>query len=379
MKLHIESSSFYGKRTGVGRYGLSITKALMHLRQKDSFVLFNFKRPGLELSLDTSLPDNAKIKFIKWFPGRIHSLLLRKGIPMPLEIYGLMKSKVLIFPNFISWPSLFHKKRISVIHDISFKYHPQFIQSKNLAYLRKQLPKSLKRSTVIVAVSTSTKNDLVKEYGVSPDKISVIYNAIDHNIFNQKASSNQSQVLNKYNLPEKYILFVGTVEPRKNISGLLKAYSESFPKHNLPLVIVGNKGWNDEEIENSFKQLSSLPIHRLGFVDDPDLATLYASASLFVYPSYYEGFGIPALEAMASGCPVVCSNSSSLPEVVGDAALMVDPDDTKGLVEKIIMVLDDDNLRNSMSEKGLIQAKKFSWEKSAQKLSDLIDKLSSQD
>ncbi len=375
MKIHIEASSFYGKRSGVGRYGLSITQALVSLRRQDRFVLFNFLRPGRRLDPDFELAPNVSRHFIRWFPGRAFSLLMRSGIALPLELFGLERAKVILFPNFVSWSSLLGKKRIAVIHDIGFAHQPEFTQAKNLAYLRRQLPKSLRRSAAVVAVSEFTKQDLIQTYGVAADKISVIHNAIDPRIFNVQAIERTPAALKKYGLPGEYLLFVGTIEPRKNIVGLLDAYAQSFEAHRLPLVLVGNKGWNDESIEQKFADLAKLPIQRLGFVEDDDLAALYTGARAFIYPSFFEGFGIPPLEAMASGCPVICSNTTSLPEIVGDAALPVDPNDIGAIAAAINKLLADKSLQADLKQRGLAQAQKFSWQKSAQQLSELIDSL----
>ena len=348
MKIYIEASSFYGNRTGVGRYGLSISEALIKLRPNDQFVLFSFLRPGRQINLDFELPSNAKRKFIRWFPGRAFSLLMRKGLGLPLELFGLGSADVIFFPNFIAWPSLTNKNRLSVVHDVSFLYQPEFVQAKNLKYLTTQLPKSLRRSKAVAAVSEATKKDLV-QIKTSPDKITVVPNAVDHNIFSPVASNQTTQTIKKLGIPNSYLLFVGTVEPRKNIEGLLEAFAQSYPQHKLPLVIVGGKGWNDEGIERKLKDLASLPIYRTDFVSDLDLAALYAGATAFVYPSFYEGFGIPVLEAMACGCPVVCSNNSAFPEVVGDAALQVNASSIADIAAAINKVASSVDLRKQMS------------------------------
>jgi glycosyltransferase involved in cell wall biosynthesis len=377
MKIYIEASSFYGQRSGVGRYGLTVTEALMKQGAEDKLVLFNFLRPGRKIVIDFNLPKNASINHIRWLPGRFFSFLMRKGISLPLELFGLGRADILLFPNFISWPSLLRKKRVVVVHDVAFLYFPEFTQSKNLAYLRKQLRKSLQRASKIVTISESTKNDLIKEYSVPSDKITVVYCAVDHNIFNPKSSDQFESVLKKFNLPRDYFLFVGNLEPRKNLGGLLKAYSQSYGQHKTALVLVGGGkwAWNNSGFHDQLKQLENLPVYTPGFIDDDDLAALYTNAKAFVYPSFYEGFGIPPLEAMASGCPVICSNTSSLPEVVGNAAITLSPKDTEGLARAMVDVSSNESLRQKMIKDGLVRAKKFDWEKSANILSNVIDGL----
>jgi len=322
---YIEASSFYGNRSGVGRYGLSVSEALIQNRPDDKFVLFNFLRPGRNLTRDFSLPSNVRYKHIRWFPGRAFSLLMRKGISLPLELFGLFRADILIFPNFIAWASIIGKKRVSVVHDIAFEFYPEHVQVKNLEYLRSQLAKSLRRSDKIIAVSLATKRDLIAYYGVDSAKIEVIHNAVDRTIFRQSANVRTADTCKKFGITGPYILFVGNVEPRKNLESLLRAYARSYEQHHASLVIVGAKGWNDSGITRRLEEVSGLPIHQTNFVNDTELAALYAGAIAFVFPSLYEGFGIPCLEAMASGCPVICSNTSSLPEVVGDAAITINP------------------------------------------------------
>jgi glycosyltransferase involved in cell wall biosynthesis len=378
MKIYVEASSFYGNRSGVGRYGFMLTRELVKIRQQDTFTLFGFLRPGRNLPLDAGFPSNAKQKFIRTLPGRVFSLLMRNGIALPLELFGLREADLLIFPNFISWSSFTNKPRVCIVHDVAFLYYPEFIQKKNLAYLKTQLSKSLERSTSIIAVSEATKSDLIKHFNVPADKITVIHNAVDHDLFNPGAVRATKKTLEKFSLPNRYLLFVGNIEPRKNLSGLLQAYQQSYATHHLPLVIVGAKGWNDDNIHKQFGELKDLPIYRTDFVSDKDLAALYAGAEAFIYPSFYEGFGIPVLEAMASGCPVICSNISSFPEVVGEAALAVSPDNIDEIAQAITLLTYDLKLRKKLIKRGIERAKLFTWQESARRLSNVINEMSIQ-
>jgi glycosyltransferase involved in cell wall biosynthesis len=201
---------------------------------------------------------------------------------------------------------------------------------------------------------------------------------VDHEEYYPKNTKEISIIKNKYNIKGEYILYTGTLEPRKNIVGILESYSmllDEF-KNEYSLVLAGGKGWLDDEIENKLNELKDLNIVRTGYVEDDDLPALYSGATLFIYPSFYEGFGMPPLEAMACGTPVITSNNSSLPEVVGNAGIMVDAKDTRSLTKNIEKVLKSKKLQSEMSKKGLKQAKNFSWEKSAKKLLELIESTS---
>ena len=232
----------------------------------------------------------------------------------------------------------------------------------------------VKRASHIIAVSQHTKHDLMEYLKLPENRISVIYNGIDHSIF---------KPYNIKVLDKPYILYVGSERPRKNLGRLLKAFAKlkgDFPE--LKLVKVGAVGRSEGYRRNVMRKLDSLGIIQevifVGPVSELDLARYYSSASLLAYPSLYEGFGLPPLEAMACGCPVVTSNNSSFPEVVGEAGIMVDPYDTDALAQAMKQVLTDDKLRDDMDGKGLEQAKKFSWEETARKTQEVYNKVAEQ-
>jgi glycosyltransferase involved in cell wall biosynthesis len=234
----------------------------------------------------------------------------------------------------------------------------------NRSYLRIFTQLSVRRARRIVAVSESTKRDLVRSYSLSPDKVDVVYNGVDPS-FRPLPSKQVAAFRRETELPERFILFVGTLEPRKNVVGLVEAYAR-LPKERPPLMLVGGKGWLYDEIFARVEALGlSHEIRFVGYVPAEALPLWYNAADLFVYPSLYEGFGLPALEAMACGTPVVTSMASSLPEVVGDAGRLVDPSDTEGLAAVMAQVLGSGEQREQMQIEGLAQASKFSWEQTA--------------
>ena len=375
MKIAIEASSMYGNRSGVGRYALEISKQLANQRPNDTFTLFNFLRPGRKLLRDFSFPPNTSYQHIRWFPGRGFSLLMRHGIALPMELFRLFRADITLFPVFVSWASLFGQKRICVIHDLAYMLYPEHIQAKNLAYMKAQVGKSIKRSSLVVAVSESTKKDIIRFFNTPASKIRVVPNGVDLSFFKPASVSAIKEVRKKYSLPDAFILFLGNVEPRKNIAGLLKAYASSYREHKLPLVVGGGRGWNDADMQQQFSELSHLPIQRLGYVDEEHMPALYSAATMFVFPSEYEGFGIPVLEAMACGCPVICSDNSSFPEVVADAALMVPSKEPQLLATTINKLFQDRELRGSMIEKGKKQAQNYTWEKAGSSMSAILDEV----
>jgi glycosyltransferase involved in cell wall biosynthesis len=216
----------------------------------------------------------------------------------------------------------------------------------------------------VIAVSESTKRDLVERYGLSPDRIDVVYNGVDAS-FQPVPADQVNAFRTREGLPERFILFVGTLEPRKNVVRLIEAYAR-LPEGRPALVLVGSKGWLYDDIFARVEALSlKEKVRFAGYVSADALPYWYNAAELLAYPSLYEGFGLPPLEAMACGTPVVTSTASSLPEVVGDAALLVDPTDVEALSVAIEKVLSDEDLRRQMQAAGLAQAQHFSWETAA--------------
>jgi glycosyltransferase involved in cell wall biosynthesis len=256
---------------------------------------------------------------------------------------------------------------VLTIHDLIFLLFPEYHLPLNKWFLNSFVPLFIRRADAIIAVSKCTKGDLIRYYSVPSEKIKVIYEGVDARFQPVTEPDALARVRAIYGLPERFILYVGTIEPRKNLSTLLEAYKllrEEGLEHRL--VIVGRKGWL---YKGFFQRLRELGLEGEvifpGFVPDGDLPALYSAADLFVFPSLYEGFGLPVLEAMACGTPVIASNSSSLPEVIEDAGIMVDPLDVGALLRAIELILRDERMRREMRARGLEQAAKFSWERAA--------------
>ena len=275
-----------------------------------------------------------------------------------------------------------------LIFDLAYKFYPELFKKQDLYKLEKWTSYSVKNASAVFTISNSTKNDIMKYYNIPGSQIHIIYPGIKSEIRNPKSKTNSKMqnsklIQDKYGITSKYILFVGTLQPRKNITRLIEAYAKlvhgsQFSVHSkektsvnsepstVNLVIIGKRGWQYDEILAAPEKFQVQDeVKFLDFVPDADLPAFYEQAEFFVLPSLYEGFGLPVLEAMKYGCPVLTSNISSLPEAGGDAALYCEAENTDDIAEKMEKLLTDTSLRSKMIEKGYLQIKKFSWEKAA--------------
>jgi len=271
-------------------------------------------------------------------------------------------------------PPLERIPTVLTVHDLVFKRFPQYHKALNYHYLRATMPLYCARATAIIAVSQATKTDLQSFYSIDPAKITVIPEAAAPH-FAPQAPSRIRAIRQRYQLPPRYVLFVGTLEPRKNLTRLVDACGPLLAQELIDgLVLVGNKGWL---YQGFFRHLGGLPwrdrIVMPGYVADADLPAIYAGALVTVQPSLWEGFGLPVLEAMASGAPVCASNASSLPEVGGNAARYFDPENVEEMRKVLGDVLLDADLRERMCQRGLARAASFSWRRTAQETLDVYE------
>lgn len=268
------------------------------------------------------------------------------------------------------------KRYICTIHDITPMLHPQHHPHWRILYSRIALPRLIAGSDKIITDSLQTKKDIISYYHVPDDKISVIYLGASKE-YKKLDIQVVDTIRRKYNLNDPFILFIGNLEPRKNIPNLIRAFSLCRKKKtDLKLVIAGRKGWMYGEIFTTIAELHlENSVKFLDYVPHEDLPPLYNAATVFVYVPFYEGFGLPVLEAMQCGTPVITSNISSLPEIVGDGGIMVDPLDIVGLAEKITLIISDENLRQENIQYNLSQCQRFSWEKCAEQTYALYEEV----
>lgn len=375
-KILVEGTALYERKSGIGNYTKNLIEAAAIQTKHKKFVIFSFSffnkstlpRPFLNIK-------NINYQYIKYFPGKLYAFLLNNNIAPNINKLLNLKKGLFIFPNFIKWPTGKKNKSISFIYDLSFIKFPEYADPKTYRFLKSNINRTINESDRIITISNYSKKQIEKYNQNAKGKIDVVNPAIDHDIFYKKSEYEIHKVLKKYGIKNKYILFIGNIEPRKNIIGILNSYNflKDRIKSEYSLVLAGGGGWQNDEIKIKLNDMTNLNIVCPGYIDERDIPALYSGASLFIFPSYYEGWGMPVLEAMACGVPVITSDNSSLPEVAGNAAIMVDADETKKITSSIELVLSNNKIKKEMIIKGYSQAKKFSWEKSAKIFNNIID------
>jgi glycosyltransferase involved in cell wall biosynthesis len=291
--------------------------------------------------------------------------------------YEVKKHKCKVFhgPSYMV-PFVKSCKYVITIHDLSWFYYPESFTFFNKLYFRLFLSRSIRKADRIIVISDSTKKDLEKFYDVDPAKVRRIYYGCDRSFRKIEDQAELKRVKVKYDLPDKFVLAVSTLLPRKNFVGIIKAFSRICHETEAKLVVIGKKGWLYKDIFKTVKDLSLQDkVIFTGYIDNEELPYVYNLAELFVFPSFYEGFGLPPLEAMACGCPVLTSNVSAIPEVVGDAAILVDPNSVEEIAQGMERLLVDKELRDCLVKKGLQRSKLFSWEKCAEETSKVYSEL----
>jgi len=297
-------------------------------------------------------------------------------IPIPYHLFCNTKADIYHFFNFIAPPCVQGKVVLSV-HDMVYKDHPETTNNTVKFLLNANMEKSLKRADIIVVGSEFTRKRLHHYFNIKQKRVEIIPNGVDFSEFNTEVNNKTLEtVKKKYNISGEYFLYIGTVEPRKNLERLIYAYAQFAEKNANPpaLVIGGAKGWLTEKIYSACKTVEVLERGEViftGYLPREEIPVLMHGAMAFCFPSIYEGFGIPVLEAMACGTPVITANVSSLPEVAGDAAYYVDPFDIKDISGGLDKVYKNSGLRREMSQKGIKHSKNFSWDIAAKKLIDL--------
>ena len=380
MKIFIESSSIFGERSGIGQYTKRLVEAYHQYYPKVQLRLFGFKFISRKFQEPIGHDASLRYKLIRWLPGRAYTGAFKQGVNIPMDVLvGARRRDVFLYPNFVKWPHLYNRKAIAFIHDVSFITHGQYTSPANRVFMLKYVPRTVSTSQHIVTISECSKQAIATHYGVKPKDISIVHPFVDTQVFYKTNIAAQNKVRKKYHLPKKYLLFIGNVEPRKNLTGVLSAYESlsTTIKNEYGLVIAGGKGWLNDAIHRKIDRLISEghTIVRTGYIADEDVPSLMSAAKLFIFIPHYEGFGIPPLESMACGVPVICADNSSLPEAAGDAVLYVDaskPHETTLAIEKLI---NDKKIYDTLVARGYKQVQKFTPKISAEQLHAAIQKV----
>ncbi len=356
-KIIVDAVTLLSPLTGIGRYTYEISKNLQENQLFECTFFYGYYSKKL-------IKKNEKVStknIISIFAKRTFFKKLLRDLAYIWAKFFSSSYDLYWQPNLIPLEAIKAKKTITTVHDFSFMLYPDFHPKERIQYIQKNFIKNIYTSDMIITGSNYTKEEIIQRLDFPKEKIKVIYHGVDHNVFKV-----YKDVQLSFEIPQKFILSVGSVEPRKNLLNAFKAYNalDEKIKKEYKLVFVGFKGWNNQEIMKLIDE-EKQNIHYLGYISDIELAKVYNRASLFLFPSLYEGFGLPVLEAMACATPVVCSDSSSLPEVGGDAVVYCDADNYTDMSKQIQKVLEDENLQKTMIQKGLKRAKLFSWKKSA--------------
>lgn len=365
IRVFIESDSALEKRiSGIGYSTISILEELNKLAHRDPKLEVVSIVPNTnDLPLELKKLKNIKYKKMPG-PYRYTNYLLTKlkfGLPADL-IFG---KGLYIFPNFKNW-YLARSKSITFVHDLAYLRHPETVEVNNAKYLNSHMDMWLKRTSTIACISNSTKDDVLKYFNKYKDKLQVIHLGVDTKKYSKLSPTITKRITDKYGLPQNYILSVGNLEPRKNLDTLLRAYQSIYHKNENtpPLALVGGNGWLNQStlLRISRMQKEGIPVYRNNsYVTNEDMPSIFSAASILVHPAIYEGFGLPILQAMSCGTPVLCSNASSMPEVGGTAVEYFDPNSHEDLEKKLTGLLKSDARRSELSSLGLIRSSSFTW------------------
>lgn len=343
MKIGLITDLIRKDLTGVGYYAKNLADLLIKNDKTNKYFFIDYKRNSFNEKNLIFIKNCFKFFFKTYLWHNILPFVTKK---LDLDIIFNLSCCPHYFP--------LKQKEVIFVYDLSLLITPQFHSKSGVIFFKTLIKRTLNNSHKIIAISENTKKDLMKYYKIPADKIVVIYPTLPKQAKSQKKP--------KIAIKKPYLLYLGTLEPRKNIPSIIKAFSQLKAASFFPyqLIVAGKKGWGYSGIFRLVKKLHlENEVMFTDYVSEEEKKYLYKHASLFVYPSFYEGFGIPPLEAMAYGCPVITSNTSSLPEVVGDAGLMVNPYNVDELVLTIKKILNDKKLKTDMIKKGFVQARKF--------------------
>ena len=369
MKIAINTLGPSKLKAGVGNYVTNLIRELANLDTSNTYLIYTSKENKKYFKTNNK---RLIIKDIGLFSLNKPIRVLWEQLVLPFSLLW-NKIDVLHSPGFVC-PIIKTTKSVVTIHDMTFFSHPKVHTFFKRIYFPLMITLSLWVSNKTISVSNNTTKDISKYVRINKKKVSTIYESFNQLSMPEHTSTDEF-LRNRYNIHSKYLLFVGTLEPRKNIKSIIIALSKIKDK-KVKLVIVGGKGWMYDDLFSVLKKLKLEDrVIFTGYVPDEELGSFYRNAEGFIYPSFYEGFGIPILEAMYFGCPVITSNISSMPEVAGDAAILINPKSINELTDAIDTLLSNAKLRKDMIKKGLSNVKRFSWERMARETLNVYESL----
>jgi len=372
------SRAFVKDKTGTENYSLELIKALLKLGEGQKYQFRLYVKGGARVDKEIKDEGNVEVVEINWPRLWTQGGLALECLKRPPDVLFIPAHTLPVIRKS-------DLKTVVTIHGLEYEYLPEYYKFPQSLYLNKSTEYAVRQADRLIAVSKWTKSQLVERLGADKKKIKVIYEGIGERFLKAKEygvnKKMMRQVKYKYGLKDKYILFVGTIQPRKNLERLIEAFSllttrtTSTKTDFGELVIAGKWGWMYEEIKKAPEKYGiENRVKFIGRVAEADLAGVYAGAELFVWPSLMEGFGLPVLEAMMMGVPVVTSNRGALPEVVGKAGLQIDPEKVEELAKAMELVMENKELREGLVEKGYGNVKRFSWEKAAKETWQVLTK-----
>lgn len=373
-RIGIDYTAAVHQRAGIGRYVRGLVAALAERQPRVEGRLFVAGGRGPELSPP---PAGFELRPSR-LSERTHARLwyrLRAPVPVewwtgPLDLFHAT--------DFALPPTRPGTRTVLTVHDLAFERYPAETMPGMLGYLRRVVPHSVRRAGHAITDSEATRRDVIELYHAAPEKVSVVYPGVSARFGEPQRPERLAEVRRRYGLPDApLVLTVGTMQPRKNHARLVEAFAQVASQTDAVLVVAGGKGWQYEAVHERVRQLGlEERVLFPGFVDDADLPALYAAATVFAYPALYEGFGLPVLEAMAAGTPVVTSAVSSLPEITGeDAALLVDPGSVDQIAGALARLLGDGDLRAHLARRGAARAAIFTWAATAEQLWQVYSRL----
>lgn len=374
VRITIDVSPAVHRHAGLGRYSHELLAALTALDHNNDYSAFYYATGRYE-RLDPPI-DRIPAKKI-WLPAKPWRLSVLLAYLFRVSMDSWIPPSDIFHATDHLLPPL-KCTTVFTIHDLIFRFYPEYHLPLNRWYLSLMLPRFMRRADAIIAVSENTKSDAARLLDISPDTIAVIHEGVNQSYRPITDPRQLEAVRAKYLLPQHFILYLGTIEPRKNLPTLLEAYRLLLDRDRTKptLVIAGRKGWLYQPVFDRVRDLGlDTQVLFTDYIESSDLPALMSAAELFVFPSLYEGFGLPPLEAMACGTPVICSNTSSMPEVVGDGGLLFNPRDVSACADAMERVLKDDNLRAGLRARGLSQAARFTWERTARETLEVYERV----